>query len=247
MSITSIEHYSKAVRNGGFERLEKAIVDDYAGNNQEILGLAADQDKNAAIVYDWINHHRQEILKHKPTKGTAAEVQIKEHWSDLNKDNAGTGVLSRFYSWFRDAPRHLKGLQKGNKGASHEYAHYTYMPFSYPKGFDPKVTNLGTYFTGTSPDHYLPNTGEIATRGTQLKNYFGLKEGEKLTPEMWNYAARHYATDVADNNMTEFFLSGSNKYPYHPFFLQWLNKHAPAVGTGITITGGAAKTVNNNE
>lgn len=125
MSITSIEHYSKAVRNGGFDRLEKAIVDDYAGNNQEILGLAAGQDKNVAIVYDWINHHRQEILKHKPT--------------------------------------------------------------------------------------------------------------------------RHYATDVADNNMTEFFLSGSNKYSYHPFFLQWLNKHAPAVGTGITVTGGAAKTVNNNE
>ena len=48
-------------------------------------------------------------------------------------------------------------------------------------------------------------SGEVAARGTQLKNYFGLKEGEQLTPEMWNYAARHYATDVVDNNMTDLF------------------------------------------
>lgn len=56
-------------------------------------------------------------------------------------------------------------------------------------------------------------------RGTQLKNYFGLKEGEKLTPEMWNYAKRHYATDVADNNMRTFFKAANNKSPNHPFFL----------------------------
>ena len=91
------------------------------------------------------------------------------------------------------------------------------MPFSFPKGFDPKASSLGGYFTGASKN--FPNTGEIAARGTQLKNYFGLKEGEELTPEMWDYARRHYAADVADNNMTQFFLSGSNKYPYHPFFL----------------------------
>ena len=37
--------------------------------------------------------------------------------------------------------------------------------------------------------------------------------------EMWNYAQRHYATDVADNNMRTFFKAGNNKSPNHPFFL----------------------------
>ena len=109
------------------------------------------------------------------------------------------------------------------------------MPFSFPKGFDPMATgsiNISEYFTGGTR---FPNSGEIMTRGTQLKNYFGLKEGQQLTPEMYQYAMRHYVKDVADNNMSHFFISGSNKYPNHPLFLQWINKHAPVIGTGITL------------
>ena len=34
------------------------------------------------------------------------------------------------------------------------------------------------------------------------------------------------------------------KSPDFSFFKKWLNKHAPAIGTGITVTGGAAKTIN---
>ena len=222
------------LRNGGFDRLGKALIDDYSGASQNILGVAAGQRNNAKIVYDWIKNYRQEILKRNPTKGSALEVQKKEQWSSLNNENAGVGVLSRFYSWFKDAPRGLKGLQKSNKGAAHEFAHYTYVPFSFPKGFDPKAAGsveIARYFTG---GNRFPNTGEIAARGTQLKNYFGLKEGEQLTPEMWNYARRHYVSDIANNNMKDFFVSGSNKYSYHPSFLQWLNKHAPAIGAGIT-------------
>lgn len=234
------------LRNGGFDRLEKTIEDDYTGKSQEILGLAAGQDKNAKIVQDLIKNQRKTILNSKPTKGTAQEVTKIANYP-LDAHDAGTGVLGGLYSWFKDAPRNLQSLQKANKGLAHEFAHYVYMPFSFPKGFNPKATNsveIAKYFTGGTR---FPNTGEIAARGTQLKNYFGLKEGEQLTKDMWDYAARHYAADVADNNMTQFFLSGSNKYPYHPLFLQWLNKHAPVVGTGITVTGGIPKTTNSNE
>ncbi len=83
-------------------------------------------------------------------------------------------------------------------------------------------------------------------RGTQLKNYFGLREGEQLTPEMWKYAQRHYAKDVADNNMTDFFLAGNNNYPNFPFLLKWVNRHAPMVGLG-TVSTGALLNAENNE
>lgn len=46
---------------------------------------------------------------------------------------------------------------------------------------------------------------EIAARGSQLKNYFGLKKDEKLTGDMLKYAAEHYSKDVFDNNMQQLF------------------------------------------
>jgi hypothetical protein len=61
---------------------------------------------------------------------------------------------------------------------------------------------------------------EIQARGTQLKNYFGLKKEEKLTPEMWEYASKHYIKDTGlNNNMTELFNSVNNKSSDFPLFL----------------------------
>lgn len=223
------------LRNGGFERLKNAMTTDITGNSLEATkGFTFDlgNPSEANMVKEMFKNilDRTAILNKRPT---------------LNKHQ---GVLNGEYGWPNIIPEEYKrigihGLWKGAKGKAHEFVHSFYQPLTRPKGFDPMVSkdfNILKYFH---------NNGslELNARGTQLKNYFGLKEGEQLTPEMWNYAARHYATDVADNNMTEFFLSGSNKYPYHPFFLQWLNKHAPAVGTGITVTGETAKTINNNE
>lgn len=148
----------------------------------------------------------------------------------------------KYFAWFRDAPQKVTGLSKGNKGAAHEFTHYFYFPFRRPKGFDPRVGNLQEYQYYTSP-----TSQEIVARGTQLKNYFGLKEGEQLTPEMWNYAQKHYIADVADNNMRTFFKAGSNKSPNHPFFLQWLNRNAPAIGGVTTVGTTLSKNMNNQD
>lgn len=128
-------------------------------------------------------------------------------------------------------------MRKGLKGAAHEFAHYFYWPMSRPKG---------VHFFGKNASYYAgqgAGSGEIAARGTQLKNYFGLKEGEKLTPEMWDYAKRHYASDVS-GNLEELFRMVNNKSPEHPLFIKWINKHAPVLGTGITVTG-ALNSLNN--
>ena len=71
----------------------------------------------------------------------------------------------------------------------------------YPDGFSyghlkPMIQN---YFKGG-------NNTELWARGTQLKNYFGLKGGEEITPDMLKYAAKHYVKDTRmDNNMIQFF------------------------------------------
>ena len=55
--------------------------------------------------------------------------------------------------------------------AAHEFVHYYYWPASRPKG----ISSLGRYLSGKNPK---VGSGEIAARGTELKNYFGLKENE---------------------------------------------------------------------
>lgn len=78
--------------------------------------------------------------------------------------------------------------RKANQGSAHEFVHFLYWPASRPKG-----VLTGRYLMGKNP---ILGSGEIAARGTELKNYFGLKEGEQLTSEMWDYARRHFLTDV---------------------------------------------------
>lgn len=80
----------------------------------------------------------------------------------------------------------------------------------------------------------------------QLRDYFGLKEGENLTPEMWDFAKRHYLTDVQHNNgtLTMFNNTANSRSSEFPLFLQWLNKRAPVIG-GITTGGLIFNTLNN--
>jgi hypothetical protein len=86
--------------------------------------------------------------------------------------------------------------------------------------------NWGSY-THLSPRHqdYFFKDGytELVARGTQLKNYFGLKGGEPITEDMLKYAAKHYVKDTGlDNNMTQFF-SGIKDWKG---VAEWLSKYS---------------------
>ena len=84
---------------------------------------------------------------------------------------------------------------------------------------------------------------EIAARFGQIKNYFGLKEGELITPEMWEYAKKHYIADTGiDNNMSDFF---NLKIDDLQQFLDWGNKNALTLAMPIAV--GSVLGSNKNE
>ena len=82
-------------------------------------------------------------------------------------------------------------------------------------------------------------------RGTQLKNYFGLREGQNITPEMWEYAKQNYIKDTGlDNDMKTFFEAvDESKLPQ---FLSWLNKNAPSVAAATAVGESAKKVYDKN-
>ena len=97
-----------------------------------------------------------------------------------------------------------------------------------------KVNQENAY--GKEGAHYFKNLNgtEISARGTQLKNYFGLKEGQKITPEMWEYAKKNYIKDMGyDNTMSEFFNLVTDEQL--PKFLEWINKNAPVVAVPLLV------------
>lgn len=89
-------------------------------------------------------------------------------------------------------------------------------------------------FNNNAREYFIGNYGtELAARGTQLKNYFGITDSyyQKITPEMLKYAKEFYVKDTGlDNNMTEFFKEITD----YDEFAKWLSKAAYSKG-GIHI------------
>lgn len=100
---------------------------------------------------------------------------------------------------------------------SHEINHALNKGLKIPKGFSYR------HLPKRAKD-YLWDSGEIASRGTQLKNYFGFKTSDQvITPEMLKYAAKHYVNDTGmDNNMLQFF-SGIKDWDAAA---DWLSKYS---------------------
>lgn len=217
------------VRKGGYQRLIESMEDDLYGNNPEAATVVVQPE----IPKVMLNKNRKNIFG-RPLKGTAKDFK-KKTGDHQNAKWGGIGGLDKYYGMYSDIKNTLTHLLKRNIGNAHEYVHYLYFPLSRPKGFNSYGKNAD-YLLGKDMS-VAAGAGEVAARGTQLKNYFGLKEGEELTPEIWNYARRHYIADVTDNNMNDLFQAVDTKSPEYSLFLQWLNKHAPAVATGITVTG----------
>lgn len=101
---------------------------------------------------------------------------------------------------------------------AHELSHMAYIPT------EPIPTS--TYNANAPRAKYLflgGNGTESSARLTQLKNYFGLRKDEPITPEMFEYAKKNYVNDTGrDNNMIDWFngITDVNK------FLDWANKHS---------------------
>lgn len=114
---------------------------------------------------------------------------------------------------------------------SHEIEHNVHYP-------DTKATKYGfslDNYDETLQDYFgMNNNTELAARGTQVKNYFGLTDDSQIvTPEMLRYAAKHYVDDYGtDNAMTEFF-EGITDYDQAA---KWITNNA-SVGLGVYLVG----------
>lgn len=74
---------------------------------------------------------------------------------------------------------------------------------------------------------------ELAARGTQIKDYFGLTKSDmRVTPEMLRYAAKHYVDDTnMDNNMTSMFNAISDWEKA----ADWISRHATISAGAISL------------
>lgn len=209
------------MKNGGFDRLSTLTDNKYYNKFPQ-------ENYN-----NYEEGMREFLLKAEPRKGKSSDFNVKP------SNGAVADQYNKFYTEvFEDAPKAFKSPRANNHLTAHEYSHLVYQP-----DWKNKV-GLSVYNPPYNKEYLLsPKSGGLAeqtARGTQLKNYFGLKEGQEITPEMWNYAKKYYTKDMGfDNNMTEWFRGVKNI----PEYLKWLNKNSPAIA--IPVIGN--KTINDND
>lgn len=215
------------LREGGFDRIRKTYNEDVAKKSSE----AAIYHQSNPIILKSINPKNEKIiLQERPIRGTDSQISNEmsrraRTFIPFTKEQGGIGGTGIGFSDMTRKSAKLMTSRKANQGSAHEFVHFLYWPASRPKG-----VLTGRYLMGKNP---ILGSGEIAARGTELKNYFGLKEGEQLTSEMWDYARRHFLTDVQPNRGTrDLFNDVTNK----PIFLKWLNKRAPVISGGLIGT-----------
>jgi hypothetical protein len=87
---------------------------------------------------------------------------------------------------------------------------------------------------------------ELHARLAQLKNWYGITDPHQpITPEMWNYARRHYVPSMGgfDNNMQQMFRFVTDPKK----FLDWINPRVAVQAGAIGTAGLSAINNENNE
>lgn len=113
---------------------------------------------------------------------------------------------------------------------SHEVDHAIHTPAEPPRGFDTGYIDKHI----SQPGYFSNKNGtELAARGSQLKDYYGLDDpNQEITEDMLRYAAENYVKDTKlDNNMGLFFKSITDWKEA----AKWLSKYATIAGVPITI------------
>lgn len=241
----ALELTQQRIENGGRERLKQSILE---GSPEQIrnwenanVTINGSQMKNDISFYDDLSAIREPVIV------SDSKTIGKSLGSPRDPESLGGAIPQQGYWIYSDSPKNLPGTA----GQAHEFAHYYHTPVDRPEVNENFIEWLGKEY-GQDGVRYFKNLNstEISARGTQLKNYFGLKEGQKITPEMWEYAKQNYIKDMGyDNTMSEFFQLPTKEQL--PDFLNWLNKNAPTVVApvliGTTTSGGTYKYQNGNK
>lgn len=219
------------IREGGNKRLKQSVLQSTPKEQATWEKMTpVTENRLTTLFYDGPTSV-EELLIREPSS------TISKSLGPMNPKELG-GALPQYAYWqYTDAPS-----TPGTIIPAHEFSHYYHTPATLPPGINwdylkskaTKEINPVKYFSNL-------NGGEFIARGTQLKNYFGLREGQNITPEMWEYAKQNYIKDTGlDNDMKTFFEAvDESKLPQ---FLSWLNKNAPSVAA-VTAVGELAKKV----
>lgn len=151
-------------------------------------------------------------------------------------EQPGIGLYRQSYSVNKDVMDKLTDAQAQDVGA-HELVHYMYRPSKEQEA--ELAYNVRQYFKRPEGRDYFRQSRatEQTARGTQIKNYYGLNEGNQdITPAMWEYARRNYVKDTGiNNNMTEWLNSVDERDI--SAFVKWLSNNAPVIAA--PLIGGA--------
>ena len=147
-------------------------------------------------------------------------------------EQPGTGTYRETYSINKDVLRDYT-LQQSSDVKAHEMVHYMYRPSKEQEA--ELAYNVRQYFKRPEGRDYFRKSRatEQTARGTQIKNYYGLNEGNQdITPAMWEYARRNYVKDTGiNNNMTEWLNSVDERVI--SAFVKWLSNNAPVIAAPL--------------
>lgn len=223
------ENHKKRLFSGAYERL--------TGERLRMKNGEPDPDMLNTNIYDWDD----------PKVFRDAKYFLGDEYSDdeireIIDEISGYGVLNgniirsknvdEFIDLFLEGNPNISNKDVENFVKSHEVEHKIHYPDSDAdkSGFDLNKIDDDEVKDYFKEDHFT----EMAARGTQIKNYFGLTDdAQEVTPEMLEYAARNYLKDYGnDNEMKEYFESISD----YKKAAKWITDHA-SVGLGAYYVG----------
>lgn len=199
-------------------RLERGTYRRLVGEDPSIIGF--DKDRNPILDFAGIDFDLKSVKDKSSIEALMDDFGISEkeaiEYLKSVEDEPMFAVGSRIY-WNPDildkGGEEIKlylrdGFNEQSKNimVSHEVDHIIHTPNEKPEGngfdFSKLSDEAKEYFS-------YDNGTEIAARGSQVKDYFGMtNDAQRITPEMLEYAKRHYVEDYGiDNNMTDFFNS----------------------------------------
>ncbi len=168
-------------------------------------------------------------LTRKEIEGTISEALDREASFTVTDSNAGqsdslntpinyteTGAFNKTNVHHPDRRTAVVGLKQDELIPKKNTTQVMSMIEAHEKGHTLRTLHRSEYldslfsaaFTFPPGSMYLDTEkpDELIERMAQLKNYFGIKDDEKFTPQHLEHARKHYIEDLGfDNNMSEFF------------------------------------------
>lgn len=226
--------------NGGFDKLPKTVNGQTHFNSGSFNwpykseSMATNLHAYDVDPTEWIDKLSTDFSK--ASRGAVSSKDLHPWALDRanNETLFATSGTNNIYIGHKGITKTAKefGEKNVNRLISHEMDHAIHIPGEPPKGFDLD------YLMKSTPEqpNYFPtkNSTELAARGSQLKDYFGLTSpDQELTEDMLRYAAKNYVKDTGtDNNMTAFFKSITDWKEA----AKWLSEWSSAVAVPVIIT-----------